>query len=255
MSTSSWSQNVAGPDHQTQVGFFFGGFNGLLNNVEIGWYANGPGVVDARVLAIDPSYNAQSITIEGPQIFLSGQSYIFTSFMQHVVACFVKGSRILVKDKGYIPIETLVHSDLVATSLDKSTFSPCNLVHTHVPIADQETAPYIILAHAFGRNNPRYPVSISGTHKFLLRKGVWMCAKVAVLKNPKVVQYGIGESVDYYHVKCVDYLRDNLVVEGLVAESYGTMKTTRGLQNVYTWNRKLDGFTRVGPGSLPRVLE
>ena len=111
------------------------------------------------------------------------------------------------------------------------------LVHTHVQVASVETAPYLVMAHAFGKNNPALPISISGTHKILLG-------------NPRIQQYGIGLPVDYYHVECENYTRDNIVVEGLVAESYGTMKTTGGLQEVYTWSEKLQGFTRVGPGSL-----
>ena len=68
-------QNVAGSDDTT--GFFFGGFrnDGLLDLVEVGWLANGTGVTNAPVTAIDR--NNQTITISGSQ-FVSGQFYTFS---------------------------------------------------------------------------------------------------------------------------------------------------------------------------------
>jgi hypothetical protein len=68
-------QNVSGSDDET--GFFFGGFrnDGLLDLVKVGWLANGTGVNDAPVTAIDRVN--QTITISGSQ-FVSGQFYTFS---------------------------------------------------------------------------------------------------------------------------------------------------------------------------------
>ena len=68
-------QNVAGSNDTT--GFFFGGFrnDGLLDLVKVGWLANGNGVTNAPVTAIDR--NNQTITISGAQ-FVSGDFYTFT---------------------------------------------------------------------------------------------------------------------------------------------------------------------------------
>jgi hypothetical protein len=68
-------QNVAGSDDST--GFFFGGFRGegLLDLVKVGFLANGTGVNDAPVTAVDRVN--QTITISGAQ-FISGVSYTFT---------------------------------------------------------------------------------------------------------------------------------------------------------------------------------
>jgi hypothetical protein len=68
-------QNVAGSNDTT--GFFFGGFrnDGLLDLVKVGWLANGTGVTNAPVTAIDRSN--QTITISGSQ-FVSGQFYTFS---------------------------------------------------------------------------------------------------------------------------------------------------------------------------------
>jgi len=72
--TAGW-QNVAGEDGYE--GLFFGGFRneGLLDLVKVGWLANGQGVVNAPVTAIDRVN--QTITISGQQ-FISGESYNFT---------------------------------------------------------------------------------------------------------------------------------------------------------------------------------
>lgn len=68
-------QNVAGADGET--GFFFGGFrNGeLLDLVKVGWLANGTGVNNAPVTAVDRVN--QTITISG-QEFISGDFYVFS---------------------------------------------------------------------------------------------------------------------------------------------------------------------------------
>ena len=68
-------QNVAGSNDAT--GFFFGGFrnDGLLDFVKVGFLANGTGVTNAPVTAIDR--NNQTITISGAQ-FVSGDFYTFS---------------------------------------------------------------------------------------------------------------------------------------------------------------------------------
>ena len=68
-------QNVAGSNDTT--GFFFGGFrnDGLLDLVKVGFLANGTGVTNAPVTAVDR--NNQTITISGAQ-FVSGDFYTFS---------------------------------------------------------------------------------------------------------------------------------------------------------------------------------
>lgn len=63
----------------SSVGIFNGGFNGTLNNVKYGWYANGPSVINSKVNSVD--IGAQEIDISDEQ-FLPNESYFFCSLPQ-----------------------------------------------------------------------------------------------------------------------------------------------------------------------------
>lgn len=78
---SGLQQNVFGVP--SLVGFFFDGFGAgkTLNNVEVGWFANGDGVVNAVVTNVNPAN--QTIAIQaGHGVFQSGRSYRFYNTRQ-----------------------------------------------------------------------------------------------------------------------------------------------------------------------------
>jgi hypothetical protein len=60
--------------------------------------------------------------------------------------------------------------------------------------------------------------------------------------NPLVQQYGLGESVEYFHIECPNFFKDNLVVNGATVESFKGRQGAHGV--VYAWNRDLSGFVR-----------
>jgi hypothetical protein len=142
-------------------------------------------------------------------------------------------------------VEDLRHRDLVITSEGRAV--PILVYKTTVEKATTKTAPYEIAAGAFGRNLPAVPVRLSGNHMFQIRAGVWQKPAVLADVTDKVVQYGVGEPVTYYHLRCPNYLRDNLLVEGgLVAESYGHGQVEKEMiPKIYTLNVRLGGFTRM----------
>lgn len=70
----SGMQNVAGSD--STVGFFFG-WAANIEQIQIGWYANGTNVVNGLVIAKD--VGNQTITIQTQQ-FQSGAFYNFCNF-------------------------------------------------------------------------------------------------------------------------------------------------------------------------------
>lgn len=157
--------------------------------------------------------------------------------------CFVSGTRVLTQ-QGYKPIETLHQGDFVVLSdgrkvsfkLKQLTFESTN----------EYSAPYRIEAGAFGLNKPAADICLSPIHKLQIRKGVWISPEIAAKTNPKVRQYGIGEPVTYWHIECDEFLRDNLMCEGMVVESLGTRNNYHGPQKIYSWSNYLKGFTRIG---------
>jgi hypothetical protein len=60
--------------------------------------------------------------------------------------------------------------------------------------------------------------------------------------NPLVQQYGLGESVEYFHIECPNFFTDNLVVGGATVESFKNRQGAHGV--VYVWNKDLNGFVR-----------
>ena len=166
------------------------------------------------------------------------------------VACFVQGTRILTQN-GYKAIETLLYKDLILTP-DRRVID-YKLLKTTLSTTTLETAPYLVKPHAFGHNIPATPLRLSPTHKIQLSKGLWTSPEKASRTNPLVSQYGVGEPVTYYHIQCANYLKDNIVAEGAIVESYGTMKSTGGRKDVYTWNARLNGYTRLANKDTSRL--
>jgi len=84
----------------------------------------------------------------------------------------------------------------------------------------------------------------------MIRPDIWMDAMTASTLYPGVRQYGVGKPVHYYHIVCEDYLQDNLIAEGMISETLGTTKYLGGYKRVYTWNKTLGGYTRIGKSEL-----
>jgi hypothetical protein len=108
------------------------------------------------------------------------------------------------------------------------------------------TAPFLIKQGAFGTNVPCNDLRLSGTHKVQVddNKGTWVSPEIAAVTNPHVQQYGVGEPVTYYHIECPNYLQDNVIAEGVVTESFGTLEATHGRSDIYAWNSTMTGLTR-----------
>jgi hypothetical protein len=165
------------------------------------------------------------------------------------ITCFAAGSRVLTQN-GYKAVESLTSSDLITTSDGRSV--PFKRISTTIESATTSTAPYRIDAHAFGHNNPVAPVFLSARHKIQLRKGLWTCPMIAAKTNSRVIQYGVGESVTYYHIRCPSYFKDNLVTEGMTVESFGLPSDLNGAAHAFTWNSRLNGLTRM---ASPQIKE
>ncbi len=167
-------------------------------------------------------------------------------------ACFVDGTRILTNN-GYKAVETLLYKDLVVTSDGRTVDYVLNTMK--IPVTNTSSAPYRIEAGAFGKNKPEMDICLSPSHKIQLRKGVWISPERAAKVNDKVKQYDVGKPVTYWHIECADYLKDNLICEGMVSESYGSYKNYKGPSKLYTWSERLGGFTRPSSSVAAKLIK
>ena len=141
--------------------------------------------------------------------------------------CFARGTRVLTQH-GYKAIEMLEHNDYIVTP-DRRVID-FKLFKTTVDTTTKHTAPYLIQ----------------------LADDLWTSPEKAALTNPLVTQCEIGAPVTYYHIECANYLKDNIVTEGMIVESLGTTKATGGKSDIYAWNSKLNAYTRVGHMESPK---
>jgi hypothetical protein len=166
------------------------------------------------------------------------------------VACFAEGTRVLTQS-GYKAIETLTADDRIVTA-------DCRIIafkrmKTTLRTTTKRTTPYLVQPHAFGHNLPASPVRLSPIHKMLIGKGRWISPEMAAHTNPLVTQCEIGGPITYYHIECENYLQDNLVTEGLTVESFGSRKAVGGRKDIYTWNERLNAYTRAGAALINRA--
>ncbi len=215
---------------------------GVWANVAVGWIVNGRGCTNAVVAAITRSADANprtvTIRVTGGT-FSVEDTYIVST---PAVACFVEGTNILTPN-GYKAVETLSEDvDLVKTCDHRSV--SFKLIKTTLQYTTVWTAPFLIKKGAFGANVPCNDLRLSGTHKVQVSKGTWMSPEIAAVSNPHVQQYGVGEPVTYYHIECPNYMQDNVIAEGVVAESFGTLESTHGMTDIYAWNSTMNGLTR-----------
>ena len=149
--------------------------------------------------------------------------------------CFVSGTRILTP-AGYKKVEEIETGDYVVTA-DRRNVN-VSMYRFTVASTTEETAPYTIYAGALGNYLPSRDLHISGNHAIQDSTGAWQIPKFLANKNPRVTQHALGNIVTYYHIECENYFKDNLVAEGVVAESYNHSK-----QSV-VWKKSARGYVR-----------
>ena len=222
-------------------------------SIAVGWTASS-GASTASVTAVEvltDGSNKIKITLNSFYVHTGADiSYTFTAPPpappSSGVACFVAGTRVLTAN-GYKAIETLTLSDRIMTSEGREVAA--KVYFFELPTTTKTSAPYRIEAGAFGRNLPAAPISLSPIHKIQVRPHLWTSPHdAAAAGNSRVKQYGVGEPIRYYHIECENYLRDNLVTEGLVVESLGHEGRYKGVK-VYTWSKRFQGYTRISADS------
>jgi len=209
-------------------------------NATLKWYSTSSGgsaLASSTALTTGTYYVSQTLsTLE------STRASVSVTVQAAEVACFAEGTRVLTQN-GYKAIEALKFTDLLLTADQR--IIDFKLLKTTLHTTTERTAPYLIQPHAFGHNAPSAPIRLSANHKIQMRKGLWTSHEKAVLSNPLVKQCAIGGPVTYYHIECEDYLKDDIVTEGLVVESLGTVKATGGRSDIYTWSSRKNAYTRL----------
>ena len=158
------------------------------------------------------------------------------------ITCFVAGTRILTP-KGYVAVETLTTGDYVCTA-DLRTV-PIKHHCFHVFNATTQTAPYRISANALGLELPYRDIALSGPHAVRDANCVWKKVFQIAKTNPLVKQYGIGETIVYYHIECPNYYTDDLLSEGLLVESFNTTADP-----LFMYESDINGYIRIYPPRL-----
>ena len=182
----------------------------------------------------------QDITAGGIQTYPSNAPDPSTGVpIDGPVPCFPRGTPILTYE-GYKPVETLTNDDTVITSDGRNV--GIKVFNFKVAHADQQTAPYHIFADALGHYCPPQDVQLSGLHAIQDSRGVWQIPKYLAKHNSGVQQYGLGKTIEYFHIECPNFFTDNLITNGAVVESFKNRQGSRGV--VYVWNKELNGFTR-----------
>jgi hypothetical protein len=203
-------------------------------------FLNGSNTFYSTVQSGDPctlvitATNGIEITLLPPPVFNA------TPF-GGTVPCFPKGTRILTQS-GYKAVETLAQGDLVQTADGRQV--PAKIYGKHIECTTLLSAPFRVPKGSLGPSQPSHDLVLSPDHAFQLRTSVWMMPRKAALLSDRVEQMAIGEPVTYYHIECPQYLRDNLVVDGVVVESYAG-KT----KSPYMYNERLRGYTRSAPST------
>jgi hypothetical protein len=232
------------------------------------WIVNGNGVSNARIVsaalgdpANDLGLGSEStdhlvIVVDSGVFDNEGLAVYTISYSPNTlppvaqVICFGAGTRLLT-ETGYKAIETLTMADKMKTS--DGRIVAAKGITFEVPVTTKASAPYRIEAGAFGYKKPSAPIILSPSHKIQIGPHLWTSPEDAAANgNKHVKQFGVGEPMRYYHIECENYLRDNLVAEGLVVESLSAPGVYKGVQ-VYTWNARLKGYTRISGNSIEKA--
>jgi DNA-binding beta-propeller fold protein YncE len=153
--------------------------------------------------------------------------------------CFPTGVRIQTAE-GSKQVEDLTEEDRVVTSDGRDV--AIKIFSFSIPFATKDTAPYRLSAGCLGYGCPVQDICLSSRHAIQDGRGVWQIPSQLAKHNPGVQQYGIGESVTYYHIECPNFYTDHLVAEGSVVESFRNRQGSQGV--TYVWDKALSGFTR-----------
>lgn len=152
---------------------------------------------------------------------------IVTPIPEPPTPCYLKGTKILTK-KGYIPVEQLCITDMVATKgrISRFGYNEVNRDTVYEPIKwvgyfkvnriDNQSVPICIKRNAFGKQKPQSDLHVSPDHNLIVNGRMTEACKLVngstIYPNHEI------KDVVYYHVELRRHIM--MIAEGIVAESY-----------------------------------
>lgn len=142
----------------------------------------------------------------------SGTSYITS--VQNAISCIVKGTKILT-DTGYKLIEDLSQDDKLINK-DGKSINILKIYNFHT-MPNNETIPILIKKGEYGSFEDLY---ISKGHAIYLNDEFIWPYKL----NLPQVETDNYEPICYYHIETENYLKDTIIANGVIIETYGANK-------------------------------
>jgi len=169
-------------------------------------------------------YNTMLFDLSGNLFYPTRTFYMAKASKTLFPVCLTEGTRVLTPN-GYIPVEQLKKYDYITTA-DGRNVTIKHVHHSqHFNVGEME-APFLVPANAIGDNIPLHDVKLSPDHLVLVGDDCWLSPRHMAKRSDKVVQYSLGETIQYYAIMTANYFEDNLVIEdGVVVESYGYRRT------------------------------
>ena len=154
---------------------------------------------------------------------------------------------------GYKLVETLKDDDFVVTS-DRCEV-PIKVYSTVISNTNHKNAPYLIQANSFSEHVPLKDIILSPLHAIQVGEKLWQIQKKAAKNNKNIQQIKLGKKVEYFHIETPDYLRDNIIVEGSIVESYGINYINKHLNGtkVYNYDPNVKAYRRVSKKELELI--
>jgi len=183
-----------------------------------------PTGLSADLALVNNFYNTMLFDTDGNLYYPTSTSYIAKALKRLFPLCVAEGTRVLTPN-GYIPVEQLKKYDYITTADGRNAIIKYVHHSQHFDASEME-APFLVPANALSEGVPLHDVKLSPDHLVLVGEDCWLSPRHMAKRSDKVVQYSLGETIQYYAIMTDNYFQDNLVIEdGVVVESYGYRRT------------------------------
>jgi hypothetical protein len=166
---------------------------------------------------------------------INGDNLLAATITYGSVVCLTESCKVLTKS-GYKNVGDIKVGDKLLT--DKNKESVVKRIYKETKKVTEETKPYMVPKNYYGENKPNRDIFISGNHMIKnARKNLWYRTKNVFEQKWE------SEEVTYYNFELENYMEDNMIVNGVVMESWDGKRPLEA--RTYTWERIKYGYRRV----------